>query len=285
MGWLCDEARRALNFASSIYSEQTITSASVWSRSVFLAHIEFASDQYLTRIPTEFGRLYRFVLEMFHCTLLPTAFNTDWSVQYGNQSNGYLLRSTPRLFINGSCNCMSSGECQQPVRVGPPNLILPGLVIGCLPIDGLRLSTLECFYSSECIANIIQHLGYYTEIDGSLPVNFTASTSSPLVVPPMNRSAPSRFPVITPIDTLITELFIERWGNTTSYEAYYAACAPIECQYKYATRNDPLNVVTTLLGLYGGLTVSLRFITWNLTLLCRWVKNKHRSGRQNQTGS
>ncbi|CAF4142564.1 unnamed protein product, partial [Rotaria sordida] len=32
---------------------------------------------------------------------------------------------------------MISGTCQEPLRIGPPDLFLPGLVVGCLPIDGL----------------------------------------------------------------------------------------------------------------------------------------------------
>jgi hypothetical protein len=282
LGWLCDETRMILDFAASLYSDQTIVSASVWSRRFFREQTELSTEQYIRRIPAEFGRLYRFVLETFRCSLLPTAFNTDWSLEYGDPTNGYLLRTIPRVFSNSSCNCLISGDCQQPLRVGPPDLVLPGLVIGCLPLDGLRLSTLECFYSSECIANITRYLDYYTEIDGSPPLNFTPPTSSPLVVPPMDSSARSRFTVNTTIDTLITELFIEQLSSTSSYETYFATCAPIECRYEYVARQDLLYVVTTLLGLYGGLTVSLRFTTWNFTRLCRWMKARFFTGRPSQ---
>ena len=104
---------------------------------------------------------------------------------------------------------MVSDGCQQPLRVGPADVILPGLVIGCSPFDGLRLSTLECFFSSDCIANVTRYLEYYTENDGSPPMNFTPPASAPLVILPMDSSKASRFSATTPIGTLIDELFIE----------------------------------------------------------------------------
>jgi hypothetical protein len=279
LGWFCDVTRSAVGITIDVFQAKKLVTASAWSRSFFEEQTSSSTKQTIRFTAAAFARLFPHATEMFHCALLPTAFNNDWSLEYGNETNGYLLRTAPRLFSNGSCNCLISSDCQQPLRVGPPDLILPGLVIGCSPLDGLRLSTLECFYSSECIANITRYLEYYTEMDGSPPVNFTPPTSSPMVMPPMNRSAPSRFFVNTPINTLITEVFIERWSNTSSYNAYFATCAPIECRYEYVARNDLLYVVTALLGLYGGLTVSLRFITWNLTRIYQWAKARFCTGR------
>ena len=119
---------------------------------------------------------------MFRGNLIANAFNTDWTLEYGNASNGYLLRGVARLFANGSCNCVISSDCQQPLRIGPPDLVLPGLVVGCSPLYGLRLSTLECLYSSGCIKTILNHLHYYTQINGSEPTDFTPSNDPPLVM-------------------------------------------------------------------------------------------------------
>ena len=235
--------------------------ASAISRGLFETEVASAINQFIIQIPARFQWLFRRLTEMFHGNLLPTAFNTDWSLKYGNESNDYLLRSVPRAFINSTCTCAVSDKCQQFLRIGPPDLILPGLVIGCYPIDGLGMSTLECFFSSECIATIISFLEYYTQLDGSPPVNFTPPIAQPSVLPPMDRSTPSRFPLTTPIGTTIDELFIEQWNNTSSYEKYLAACASTECRYEYVRRNSLLYVVTSLLGLYGGLTVGLRLIS------------------------
>ncbi|CAF0877763.1 unnamed protein product [Rotaria sordida] len=174
---------------------------------------------------------------------------------------------------------MISGACQEPLRIGPPGLFLPGLVVGCLPYDGLRMSTLECFFSSSCISTILTYLEYYTQMDGSPPTDFVPPKVLPLTISPLDSSIPSNFSKNTSIGTLLDEYFLEGWTYTASYEAYFAACAPSHCNFEYATRNNLLHAATSVLGLYGGLTIGLRFIIWNVIRLYRWMKRRIRSRR------
>ncbi|CAF3772842.1 unnamed protein product [Rotaria sp. Silwood1] len=97
-------------------------------------------------------------------------------------------------------------------------------------------------------------------------------TVPPFVVAPLDNSTPSRFSPNTLIGTLIDELFIEQWTKTSSYKNYFAACAPSLCRYEYLRRNSILYVVTSVLALYGGLTVGLRFIIWNSVRVYYLVK-------------
>ena len=62
----------------------------------------------------------------------------------------------------------------------------------------------------------------------------------------------------TSIETMTKNLFIEQWSTESSFSAYYKECAPVACTYRFPQRNSFLYVLTTLLGLYGGLTVVLR---------------------------
>ena len=53
------------------------------------------------------------------------------------------------------------------------------------------------------------------------------------------------------------------------------------CRYSYVERNDVLYILTTLLGLYGGLTVALRYLVWHglrvfLLLLSRCSRQSRR---------
>ena len=120
--------------------------------------------------------------------------------------------------------------------------------MGCLPIYGLRQSTLECFYNFTCLQALADF------------VNMT------VVFDPLNVSTSSRFlPVPSvPIGRLIDELFIETWGTTNNYSAYLTSCAPALCQYTHAEKNTIIYIVTTCLGLYGGLTIAVKFFVWHL---------------------
>ena len=214
---------------------------------------------------------------MYRGNLIVNAFNTDWTLEYGNASNGYLLRGVPRVFANSSCNCVLSSDCQQSLRIGPPDLVLPGLVVGCSPLYGLRLSTLECLYSSDCIDKILNHLNYYRQTDGSEPSNFTAPTERPLVISPLLLSKSVHLSPTTPIGSILDQAFIDGINRSISYEKYFAACGPRSCHYELVNKGDIVYVLTSLLGLYGGLTISLRFIIWNV------VRIQHMAKRRLQT--
>ncbi|CAF1630987.1 unnamed protein product [Rotaria sordida] len=116
-------------------------------------------------------------------------------------------------------------------------------------------------------------------MDGSPPIDFVPPTELPLNISPLNSSTPSRFPQNTSIGTLLDEFFLEEWIVKASYEGYFAACAPTHCTFKYVTRNNMLYVATSILGLYGGLTIGLRFIIWNVISLYRLIKKRIRSHR------
>ncbi len=101
----------------------------------------------------------------------------------------------------------------------------------------------------------------------------------------MNSSLPSRFNPISTVTfgTLIDELFIESWINSSNYSAYFSICAPLTCQYSYVERNSILYMITTFLGLYGGLTVGLKFLVWHGLLIYWKIYQSISDSRRNQS--
>ena len=272
MSWLCAQSQIIVQSAISNFNDTILVTSTALSRASFASQTADIISQLIEQAPVEYRRLNARLIEFGRGLLLPTAFNTDWSLEYGNALNNYLLRSVPRDFANSTCKCLVSGACQEPLRIGPPGLVLPGLVVGCWPIDGLRMSTLECFFSSSCINTIIRYLDYFIQMDGSPPTNFSLPDVLTLQIAPLNVSISSRFAPNTTIGTLIDELFVEQWTNTSAYESYYTICAPSVCRYEYVDRNDGLYVITSILSIYGGLTVSLRFIIWKIMRVYRLMK-------------
>ena len=250
----------------------TLLSASVFSRATFTVRANQTIDKHVEG-NVAFFKYGNQVLPMaYRCNLIVNAFNTDWEIEYGNAANGYLLRGVARVFANSSCNCVVSDDCQQPLRIGPSTPMLPGLVVGCSPLYGLRLSTLECFYSATCVDTIIRHMQDYSQANGSESSNVTVAENRSLPMVPLDASKLERFSRTDPISSLLDASFIEHWNRNISYEKYFAFCAPTRCHYTYAKTNDALYIITTLLGLYGGLTVSLRFLIWNASRVFYMIK-------------
>ena len=213
-----------------------------------------------------------FISEMFNGNLLPSAFNTDWNLEYGNESNGFLIRSVPRSYMNGTCNCIVSNKCQDALRVGPSDIKLEGLVVGCSPMDGLRMSSLQCFFSSDCISAIIDHLNYYTELDGSPSLHFDRPPIPATIMRPLDKTGLSKSLPNTTIGTLINDLFIESWINSSSYGSYFNSCSPSECRYEHRSGQSILYVITAVLSLYSGLSAAWRIVVWNALRLYQRTK-------------
>lgn len=125
------------------------------------------------------------------------------------------------------CNCALSSKCTQPSR---------GMKAGCYPLEALLQSTFECFYDQQCI-----------DSDNA----FQALNSS---------SVSSRFDVNATIESVFQALMVEEYFINTSYENYFAHCASLHCTYSYSTHSEAMDIVATLLGLYGGLVI-----------ICQWM--------------
>ncbi|UJR06575.1 hypothetical protein I4U23_010859 [Adineta vaga] len=141
------------------------------------------------------------------------------------------------------------------------NMEMMCLVVGCLRSYSLQLSKLECFYDLKCLKKL------------------AVFVNSSYIPSRLKQWIKSRFiPVSnTTIGRLIDELFIESWQNTSNYSSYYSICAPSTCRYTYIERNSVLYILTTFLGLYGGLTEGLQFvISYSLYLFWKirqWFNN------------
>ena len=118
-----------------------------------------------------------------------------------------------------------------------------GLYSGCYITEALLQSTLECFYNQTCI-NILQ------TYMSSLSMNVSALDSSLL----------SRFEQNSTIESLVDVLMVEEWNLSSVYEDYYKECQPKKCIYTYVGRNDAIYIVTTVIGLIGGLVKVLMLL-------------------------
>jgi len=62
---------------------------------------------------------------------------------------------------------------------------------------------------------------------------------------------------------------IDTWDSSIMYNRYYNECQPVQCTYSYKTRNDLILIITALVGLFGGLTTSLKIVVPRLVKMIR----------------
>jgi hypothetical protein len=164
-----------------------------------------------------------------------------------------------------SCSCASSFPCVYPSSIYIKNttktlFTVPGWYTGCYVIESLLQSTLQCFYNQSCIYELQTHFP-------SPSLNVTA----------LDSSLQSKYFENSTIQELLDQLMIEEWNPLPMYDSFYNECQPKQCTYTVETRNDLIYIVTTFLGIVGGLVTVLKLVIPRLVKLIRKKKELTRS--------
>jgi hypothetical protein len=189
---------------------------------------------------------------------------SDWSFTYFD----------PMVYGN-NCSCYSNSTCVEQATIYRNNSLstewfVPGFYRGCFIVEALRQSHLECLYNETCLTQLHSHL----------------QSLKPMLTATLNSSMSSRFMKNTSIGDMLEQLMVEEWKRLIDHDAYYAACHPVECQYTVTVRSDAIYIVTTIIGLIGGLVTALELIV-PLTVrliafvLKRWKRNTVRNSNNN----
>ena len=125
-----------------------------------------------------------------------------------------------------------------------PQAYVDGWKAGCFPIESLLLSSITCLYNATCLDLICSF------INSSMMGNFI----------PLDTSVISRFSKNITLNSIAEELFIEALEANLSFESYFTECRPSFCSYSITKYWSILPIITTILGLYGGLRLVLRLV-------------------------
>lgn len=178
-----------------------------------------------------------------------TMFNTVREVTETNMlstlysSNSRAMSVYPRQFsylykepiVYQTCNCVTSTRCTQPSG---------SMMVGCYPLEALLQSTLQCFYDQQCIdsSETFRSLEYSTRL--------------------------TRYQLNTTVESILAELMVEEYSLNLSYKSYFDQCAVSLCSYSYRGRQDTVDVIATIIGLYGGLMLISKWMTAAVMRFC-----------------
>ena len=234
-----------------------LVSSRLLSRSAFERQLPTLLHQLETSIPTAFARSFDLAQAINRGNALMSVYESNY--RYVTRAN----RTNPRTvlyaepvryhFDSRNCSCDGQSKCFTPAAfVWPSSLPIKGLFIGCLPSESLLASTVECFFDQSCVDLL------HTE----MLRNATDQRYRRMKSLGENK----RRRLSSTVKDLLEKLFMETWTTNVSYERYFLRCAPNQCLYSYIDNANPLYVLTTLLGLYGGLKVVLT--CWSAQLVC-----------------
>ncbi|CAF0857897.1 unnamed protein product [Adineta steineri] len=266
MSTLCSLASKTIYDAWYEFSQSLLITDLVLTESEFETRTTVAIKQFQENTLNEFKRILSLV-DLHAKTMYNTGYNnidlyTDQlstvttQVDFGWEP---VITKTCSCSLNGQCTDVMSFFYYTGLDTTSPyylNFTISDLQVGCYVLPSVLNSSLSCFFNQTCL-DMIQR-----ETKSARSIN----------VPILDINS-TRFSPHTRIQTLLDNLMIETWNETISYEKYYEICAPEQGTYTYTSRNNPVQIITTLIGLFGGLSVALKII---VSFIIHRIRNRMR---------
>ena len=249
---LCARARMAVVKVTDELSTKLFLSSSAMSEAQFLSNMNDTTSQFKESAASEFSRTMHLLRGYLHANTFISSYDLNWYF-WTDQLLDFATLWNARIMFNNSCSCGTRRDC---ISFRPFFSVLPGLAMGCSVLEGVMRSNLMSLYNQTVLDNLDNYL-------------------TKAYVKRLNDSVISRFPVHSSVEKMVDGLFVEEWYFNSSYTSFYNRCAPRYCSYTVEERNDALYVVSRILGLYGGLSVSFWLMSPSLTRLCLHLKFLH----------
>jgi hypothetical protein len=241
------------------YQTKFVTNRMISSES-FETQINLIMEQFKRTVPESFQRTLNLLKTNFENNLFITPMNSRFEI-YDIKTNAYvqldeLNHYAPKIpSCKGALSPLYEFECfciPSSFRECPRNTVLSegrtrynisGMFQSWFPLQSLLMSTLECFYNNKCLSQITQYINSTVS-----PINFTTLKSSS----DQNQT--------DTIESLANNLFIQSWNNESSFQSYFNHCHPLTCEYTYESRPDFIYIVTTIIGVIGGVNIFLSLL-------------------------
>ncbi|CAF4227799.1 unnamed protein product, partial [Adineta steineri] len=246
LAMFCQQAQQIVDNGIKTFLQTQFVSSQIDSQDLFESKINLSISDWQSLILNRYIRPINIIRTITQGNLL---MNSGLNNKFSTTNSTY--RSIEILTTNYSnCLCALSSQCMQVMDIYTQNsstspfirtLRIRNFYIGCSSVESLLNSTLETFHNRSAMLEIDQYL--YVPLGSSF--NFSALNPT--------LSLPNET-----IETIVNRLMIDSWSSNISFSLYYQTCAPLSCTIEYIGKNNILDVITSIIGIFGGLTVGLK---------------------------
>lgn len=271
---LCQLIKTTVSDAYSIFKQSSLITDHSLSNVEFMARARQAFDQFVLNTATE----VKYSIELIR-SQISTLYTTEdkdsiWKLsRWRNNSYSMHFQPVPKQLDN--CSCELDDECKVSMvlynystymNVFPLRRIynMSNMFVGCFPILSVLQSSLECMFDQICFDLLLTQMKKLLTSARQLNISILQSNST-------------RFSPKTLIGDMVNEMMIETWNENINYSKYYIQCAPKHCSYFDTSRNEAIYVFTTMIGLFGGLSVALTII---VPFIVGWIRDRIRTRNQ-----
>jgi hypothetical protein len=257
---MCQLAAESIRTNLDQFYSSNYVSAAATSEDLLRSKSEAIVNQFISSTTSSFLLSLRLIRNTTQANALVSGLFTNFEFNYYYMELS--LTSQQRDYDDCSCayysTCTSSAGIYHNASL-PSTWSVPGFYIGCFIFEALRQSNLHCFYNQTCLDDLQSHWESRQELRLQL----------------LDPSALHYFDVMTPVGVIIDRLMVDVWNWTITHGNYYGVCQPKECRYTKVARNGVVIIVTTVIGLVGGLvTVERLIIPKLISVAFRCIRRK-----------
>jgi hypothetical protein len=260
LAMFCDLINKTLSDSLIRFYSTEYISGSVTPLRLFQSQVQSFIDQFRSSTTNSFLLSLAMIRETTHNNALFSAIGTNYMILI------YMRVTYLGPFSYDNCTCGTTSICTSlSVIYNDINstdfFVVPGFYTGCYVIEALLQSNLECFYSQTCIKRL---------------QDYFSSSNSSINVTALDSSLPSQYFPNSTIKQLLDNLMIEEWNESSMYDRYYNECQPTQCTYTIETKNAVIYIITTVIGVVGGLMTILKLVVPRLIKLIVYFIQKWR---------
>ncbi|CAF0812814.1 unnamed protein product [Adineta steineri] len=248
---------------TTFYSSRFIT-LNLIAFEQFQTQINQLVDQFIKNTARSFINSLFFAENMTAANMLVSAFQSDslfssaaplYDYTYAGYEyqSQYIYDRVDQIYNSNEsgidCDCQSTPWCIQQAIVYDLDTTTqlfspPGIFVGCYLVEAVLQSDLRCFFDIDCLQQLIDRLSLVNISVSDIILNLTAS----------------HYQEKSSLLEIVSNLMVEEWNNQTFYDNYFNICQPSVCTATYISRGNIIYIITTTIGLIGGLTKVYRFI-------------------------
>ncbi|UJR07361.1 hypothetical protein I4U23_011647 [Adineta vaga] len=254
----CSQAEQVVTNALDAFIQTQFVNSHVISPQIFESQFQSLIKNWQFTTTSQLLRIVKLILATTHGNGLTSGhLNIDFILDPITRKT----KMMPQTYDN--CSCALKESCRETMSISEYNFItndfniifdIPNFFVGCFLIDSFFASTLECFYNRSCMVEIDKYM-YMSQEE-----SFHFTPLNP------NLNSPNET-----IESLVNKLMVDYWVSNTSFTSYYEACAPLTCTYDYERRMDLFLVITTIVSIFGGLSLGLKFLLLIILQLIEYI--------------
>lgn len=249
---LCESVQRTIDDALRTFLDTQFVSSVVIAPDIF----DFEVQTLFNTWQVSTVNRYQYVIELLRAIyqgnlLMNDRHNFQWQI------SNFLPDSPIRIPLQyENCSCGLSGSCSVPFSlqgciddestVCYELLRIPGFFTGCSPVETLFQSTLQCFSNRTCVDAL--QAGLSRIRSSILNISMVIPTEELL-----NETTET-------VESMVNRLMVNKWQENLSFTSYYQVCAPISCTFEYIDRPHILFLITSIVGVIGGLSTALKIL-------------------------